>query len=97
MFLGQEQVAVSNVLLTVASLTIPGPTTHVQIQAGTNDVRYTMDNATNPTQTLGMIFSSTAPEPVYEFLAEDLQRIRFIRGAVADGTLDFHYSAGRNI
>jgi len=96
MFIGYEQVAVTNAVQTAAALTIPASTTHVQIQAETRDVRYTMDG-TDPTATTGMIFAATAPEPLYEFLSEDLHRIRFIAdgGGQGDPLLNFHYSTGR--
>ena len=97
MFLGYDQITVTAAVQTVANLTVPAAATHVQIQGETQDTRYTMDNVTNPTQTSGMVFSATAPEPVHEFLREDLQRIRFVRGAGVNGVLNLHYSAGRNI
>ena len=95
MYLGFEQEAATAVVKTVADLTVPANATGVEIQADTQDVRYTMDDTTNPTQTLGMIFLVTdGPKP---FLIDDLLRIRFIRGAGADGNLNFHHFAGRDV
>ncbi len=95
MYLSYEQVVVSNVVLTAAALTIPNNVTGVQLQADTADVRYTMDDATNPTVASGMILLTT--EPPAEFLIEDLQRIRFIRSGGVDANLNVHYFAGADI
>ncbi len=97
MFVGYEQRTVVDAVQTIADLTIPVGTHQVQIQASVVDIRYTMDNVTNPTQTLGMVFEAGAEQPT-EFLGEDLIRIRFIRGAgQGNGLLNFHYSSGRQI
>ena len=95
MYLNYEQVAATAAVQTAAALTVPGNATHAEIQACTNDVRYTMDNATDPTQTLGMVLL-TGWHPKL-FLIEDLLRIRFTRGAAADGNLNVHYVAGRDV
>lgn len=95
MYLRYEQVAADNTVKTVAALNVHANATLVELQACTNDVRYTMDNATNPTQTSGMVLLTTQPPKT--FLIEDLNRIRFTRGAAVDGNLNLHYAAGRNI
>lgn len=94
-YLLHEQVAATSSVKTVSALNIPGNATHAEIQADTVDVRYTMDDTNNPTQTAGMIFAITS-EPKL-FLIEDVKRIRFARGAGSDGNLNFHYIAGRDV
>ena len=94
-YLSYEQVAVSNVVLTAAALTIPAAATHVELQASGNNIGYTMDGATDPTDGAngsGMILLTTA-EPKL-FLVEDLRNIRFVRHAAGDGNLNVHYYAG---
>jgi hypothetical protein len=66
----------------------------IEIQADTNNVRYTMDDVTDPTQTVGMLFRVT--DPPKTFLMEDVTRIRFTRGAAANGNLNFHIISGRD-
>jgi len=95
MYLGFERVAVTNVIGLATSLTIPAEATHAEIQVDTNDVRYTMDDATDPSADSGMIFLTTE-EPKL-FLIEDVRRIRFVRGGAANGALNIHYVGGRNV
>ena len=94
MYLSYQQVAATAVLKGVAELTVPAKATLVEIQADTQNVRYTMDGS-NPTQTVGMLFLTT--EPPRQFTIDDLNRIRFIRGSGSDGNLNFHYLSGRDI
>lgn len=94
MFVGYEQVVVDNHEKTQADLTIPANTTKVMLQAGSGEVRYTMD-LSKPTQTIGMVLHpSLAPE---EFLIEDLKRIRFTKGSAANTVLNIHYWTGRDV
>ena len=95
MYIGYEQIAVSDTVLSVSDLTIKKGATLVELQAGTQNVRYTMDLNTDPTAAIGMLLATTM-EPKL-FLIEDLKRIRFIRATGSDGTLNVHYVAGRNI
>lgn len=95
MFLFYEQVAATDVVQTAAALAIPANATHAELQACTQDVRYTMDNATNPDQAVGMVLDTDNPPKL--FLIEDVARIRFHRGAAVDGALNIHYLAGRNV
>lgn len=90
-----QRVASSAAVKTVADITVPPKATSVEIQADTQAVRYTMDDETDPTSTLGMLFLTT--EGPKEFLIEDLQRIRFTQGAGGAGALNFHFIAGRDI
>jgi len=97
MFVGYEQIAVSNTVLTVAALTIPPGAAYAELQAGpAGGVRYTMDNTTNPTQTFGMVLSGSALLNIItkEFIIEDIRRIRFIRDGAVDTLLNIHYSGG---
>lgn len=90
-----QRVASSAVVKTVAALTVPGGATGVEIQADTKDVRYTMDNTTDPSDSSGMLFLITS-EPK-QFSIEDLRRIRFIQGSGGAGGLNFHFFGGRAI
>ncbi len=94
-YLSYEQVAATAVVKTMAALTIPDRAIKVELQADTNNVHYTMDDATDPTQTSGMVLGLfTKPEL---FLIQDLQNIRFVRGAAVDGNLNIHYLTGRDV
>ncbi len=96
MFIGYEQ-QVSDVA-TVKSrgnLTIPANATGAEIQADTNSIRYTMDNSTDPTSTVGMVF--VAGDSPKFFMIDDVIRLRFIAGSGGIGNLNIHYSNGRNV
>jgi len=95
MYLSHEQVAATAAVKDVDDLTVPAKATHAELQADTSDIRYTMDNATDPTQTSGMILLTT--EDPMLFLIEDINRIRFTRGSGSNGNLNVHYVAGRDI
>lgn len=95
MYLNYQQVASTDAVQTVAALTVPARATHAELQADTNNVRYTMDNATDPDQLVGMVLLVTS-EPKL-FLIDDIRRIRFHRGAAANGNLNIHYFAGRDV
>ena len=96
MILSFEQVAVSNAVLTAAAnLTIPNNCLWAELQATAGNIRYTMDDTTNPTIASGMLL--VANEVPKLFLVEDLNRIRFIRDGAGDATLELHYGAHRNV
>jgi len=86
-----EQVAATAVVKTKHDLTIPPSTTHVEVLAETQNVRYTMDGLTTPTQTTGMLLKTTDPPRI--FLIDDILKIKFARGAGSDGLLNLHYRA----
>ncbi len=88
-----EQVAATAVVKTGADLSFLGNDAKAEVQADTNDIRYTMDGTTNPTQTSGMVLLTTEPPKL--FLKEDLLNIRFVRGADTNGNLNIHYLTGR--
>ena len=92
-YVGYEQIAVSDTVLDRSHLTIPSGATHAEIQADTQNVRYTMDNKVTPTQTIGMIFLVT--EPPKSFVIDDVRHMHFVRGAGSDGVLNIHYFGGR--
>lgn len=95
MYVGFKSVASTSAVKTVADLaTVPVKATSVELQAVTNHVAYTMDDATDPTATAGMLLLTTSPPK--EFSIDDLRRIRFIR-VTGDGVLNCHYIAGRDI
>lgn len=92
MFVRYQQVASSAAVKNQSNLTIPGAATHAMLQAETQDIRYTMDNATTPTSTVGMLLKAgLAPE---QFLIEDLRRIHFTQAAGGAGLLNIHYFCG---
>lgn len=93
-YVGFERVASSGTAKTVADLTVPANATGVEIQADTQNVRYTMDGTT-PTDSSGMLFLTTS-EPKF-FGIDALRAIKFIQGAGGAGALNFHYHAGRDI
>lgn len=80
---------------TESALTIPANATGAEVQADSQNVRYTMDNATDPTSTLGMIFVAAADPKV--FTIDDIRRIRFVRAGGSDGRLNFHFFSGRDV
>ena len=95
MYIGFKSVASSSAVKTAADLaTIPAKATSVELQAVTNHISLTMDNATDPTATAGMLLLTTSPPK--EFLIEDLLRIRFIQVTGA-GVLNCHFLAGRDV
>ena len=90
-----QRVASDGTVKTVSTLTVPAKATAVEIQADTQAVRYTMDDATDPTSSAGMLFLTT--EGPKFFLIEDLRRIRFTQGSGGAGGLNFHYLSARDI
>ncbi len=95
MYLGFERIEAAGVVLTTAALTVPGGATGAEIVTDTQDVRYTMDDVTDPAQASGMIFK-VADEPK-QFGIDDINRIRFMRGNANSGFLNIHYFGGRAI
>jgi hypothetical protein len=89
MFLSFEQVAATASVKTVSALTVPAGAAHVEIQATVQNVSYTMDDSTDPTQTAGMFLLTTHGPKLFH--AEDVRRIRFVRAAGSDGALNLHY------
>ena len=89
MYVGFDSVASGAAVKTIADITVPTGATHVEIQAVTQAVSYTMDNSTDPTATEGMMFLTT--DPPKAFLVEDLTRLKFIQGAGGAGVLNFHF------
>lgn len=95
MYFGFTQVASSGAVKTATDLgTIPARATHAELQADTQDIRYTMDGATDPTSSSGMLLVTTH-EPK-TFLIEDVRNIRFTQGAGGAGKLNVHYFGGYN-
>lgn len=95
MYLSCERVASSGAVKTQTALTIPAKATQAEIQADSQNVRYTMDATTDPTSTLGMLFLTT--DLPKTFLIDDVRRIRFTQGAGGAGAINIHYFAGRDV
>ncbi len=95
-YISHESVIAAVGVKTVAALTIPANATHAELQATVANVNYTMDGTSAPTATtVGMVL--LAAEQPKLFLVEDLRNIIFIRGSGADGNLNIHYIAGRDV
>jgi hypothetical protein len=84
-----EQVAVSNTVLSRANFNIPNQVTHVELQADTANIRYTMDGYTDPTVSSGMLLLTTSDPKI--FMADDLLKLRVIRDGGSDANLNMHY------
>lgn len=93
-YIGFEQEAVGASVETVAQLSPPAEATHCELQADTDNVRYTMDGSTDPTASSGMLLLTTSDPKL--FLIADLKNIRFIQ-AGAGAMLNVHYIAGRDV
>ena len=94
-YIGYEQVAVAGVVVDFTSFTLPaGSATHVELQAETANIRYTMDG-TVPTGTVGMLLINGAGP--LAFLIEDLLTARFFGDGGAAAMLHVHYFTGRSI
>lgn len=91
-YIGYQQEASSAAVKTADDIIIPKNATSCEVQADTNNVKYTCDG-TDPTTTFGMTFLTT--EPPKEFLIEDIRSIKFIQNSVGAGNLNFHFIAGR--
>jgi len=94
MYVGYQQIGVTNAVFTAADLTIPANAHGAELQADGQNVRYIMDDARGPTNTIGMLLLTTS-DPKY-FSIEDIRRIRFTRAAVG-AVLNIHYVAGRDV
>jgi hypothetical protein len=104
MYLSFVQITVSTSVVTVPDNVIPSNATHVDVQADTQDIRYTMDDSTDPTANSGMILHSDHAGgvtgiggPPITFLVEDIRRGRFIRDGASDAELLLHFFAGRDV
>ena len=94
-YVGYEQVAVAGAVVDITSFTIPnGSPTHVELQAETANIRYTMDGSI-PDGTTGMLLINGA-DPL-AFLIEDLLTARFFGDGGAAATLHAHYFTGRSV
>lgn len=97
-YLAYEQVTVGSTVKDADDLVSASKNSSVlaELQADGQHIRYTMDDSTNPTSTLGMLLLTTDPPKL--FTMEDVRRIRFTTGA-ADGVsaarLNVHYVHGR--
>ena len=95
MYLSYERVTADDTAKGVSALTVPAGATHAEIQADTNNVRYTMDGSTEADSTVGMLFLTT--EGPKQFVIEDVKSISFHQVAAGAGAINIHYFGGRNI
>lgn len=98
MFLKYQQVDVTTAVKTFADLPSPLPPygmSGAMLQAETQNVRYTCDNGTNPTSSVGMLLITGLAAT--EFTFDDMKRIRFILAAGASGKLHIHWFGGREV
>jgi len=96
MYLGYQRIAITDLVqLGSAAFTLPVGVNMAELQSETSAVRYTMDNATNPSTSQGMLLRLT-DEPKL-FLIENLLRMRFCRDGGANAVLNVHYSGGRSV
>lgn len=91
-YLSYERVAATDDVKDADDLTIPNTATHAELQADTQDVRYTMDDSSDPDQSSGMILIVGLEAKA--FLIDDVRNIRFHRGAGSNGNLNLHYFTG---
>jgi len=96
MFLSYEQVEADATVKTIADLTIPTGANGAMLQADSSNIRYTMDDSNDPSQTEGMILLTNLLPPE-TFLIQDMNRIRFTRGSGSNGQLNIHWWGGRVI
>lgn len=95
MYIGFQSVASDGTVKTASAFTVPAKATHVELQAATQPIAYTMDNATDPTAAAGMQLLTTEGPKL--FLVEDFNRIRFTQGAGGAGVLNAHFVSGRDV
>ena len=93
-FLSFEQIATDATVKDVTDLTIPANATHAEIQADTNDVRYTMDGSV-PSSSVGMLLVVGLKPKT--FVIDDVREIQFIQGSGGAGNINLHYFAGRDV
>lgn len=93
MFVGYQQILANNQVKTVAQLTVPVSALAAQIQADTQNIRYTCDGTTAPTNNSGMVLLTT--QPPLSITIEDLRNIKFIQSSGGAGNLNIHYLGAR--
>lgn len=88
-YLSYLQITVSSSVLLGNDQTIPAQATFVELQAETQPVRYTMDNATAPSASSGAVLRASGKPKL--FSVEDFRRLKMIRGAGSDAKLNVHF------
>lgn len=86
---GYQQVNVTAAVKTIDAFTIPWWASHAELQAMTQDVRYTLDGLTDPTQNSGFVLEARAKPEAFNM--DDFIRIKFTRGAASDAQLNVHF------
>lgn len=72
-----------------SALSIPNGAIGAELAASDQDIRYTMDGSTDPSETSGMLLSTSHNPKIFGI--SDVINIRFTRGGGTDGTLHVHY------
>lgn len=88
-YLSYLQITVSSSVLLGSDQTIPARATFVELQAETQPVRYTMDDATAPSASSGAVLKASGKPKL--FSVEDFRRLKMIRGAGSDAKLNVHF------
>ena len=74
---------------TITAFTIPGWASHVELQATSQEVRYTLDGLIDPTQISGFVLEVRGKPEAFNL--DDFIRIKFTRGAASDAQLNVHF------
>jgi hypothetical protein len=94
MFLHFQSILVNGNVKDADDLEIPDRCTGAQIMAIDNDIRYTMDGSTTPSDSVGMVLmKGDAPK---EFDLDDLRNMKFIRGTSSNAYLGIHFRGVRD-
>jgi hypothetical protein len=86
---GYQQVAATATVKTVAAFNLPWWASHAELQATDQDIRYTLDGLTDPTQTSGFVLEARAKPEAFNM--DDFIRIKFVRGAASNAQLNVHF------
>jgi len=96
MIIGYERVIADATVKTATAFSIPDRATRAIVQCEDFNVRFTMDNATDPSASVGFLMQQGT---WYEFPIEDFKRIRFTvkNGGTNQAPMNIHYATGRDV
>jgi hypothetical protein len=96
MYVGYAQMTSTAGVQTIPEALIPPKATHAELQADTQNIRYTAcKTPVDPTSARGMLFLTT--EPPKFMVIDEVRLLRFTSGAGGAGNLNIHFIAGRDI